>query len=97
MYSRLCSLTLGGTSDVTRLKKEDLEAGTWQSEWAPLAAHPSIPADQVEAVSRAMVPNILLAINDGAFETSDEWNELLPDYKFTDAEPFVGREWRGRV
>lgn len=44
-----------------------------------------------------MVPNILLAINDGAFEASDEWNKLLPDYKFTDAEAFVRREWRGKA
>jgi hypothetical protein len=71
-----------------------LEAGTWKSEWAPLAAHPSIPVEQVEAISRALVPNILLAINEGAFETSDEWNRLLPDYEFTDAETFVEQQWR---
>ncbi|KAH4104060.1 hypothetical protein HBH70_097770 [Parastagonospora nodorum] len=84
----------GGTFNVTRLKEEDLGAGTWKSEWAPLVAHPSIPDEQVEVVSRALVPNILLAVNEGAFETSDEWNRLLPDYEFTGAKTFVEREWR---
>jgi hypothetical protein len=27
---------------------------------------------------------------------SDQWNRLLPDYKFTDAEEFLEKYWTGK-
>jgi hypothetical protein len=27
---------------------------------------------------------------------SDEWNRLLPDYRFTDAEDFLSKHWAGK-
>lgn len=78
------------------MKAEDLENGTWTAPWLPKVEHPSIAPEHVEAASKAMVPHLLLAFNDGAFECSDEWNKLLPDYKFEQAKDFVKREWSGK-
>jgi hypothetical protein len=46
--------------------------------------------------SRVVIAGILLAIGENAFETGDEWNRLLPDYEFTDAEVFLKQAWYGK-
>jgi hypothetical protein len=42
------------------------------------------------------MPKILLGIKDKGFVVSDEWNKLLPDYKFTQVDEFVERAWKGK-
>ncbi|OKL60369.1 hypothetical protein UA08_04152 [Talaromyces atroroseus] len=85
----------GGTPfDVQTLKKQDLETGEWKTTWVPLIDHPSIPADQVEFFSRVIVASMLLATHAQVYHTSDEWNRLLPDYKFTQAEEFLNTSSR---
>jgi hypothetical protein len=37
-----------------------------------------------------------LAFGEGAFDTGDEWNRLLPDYEFTDVESFLRKAWDGK-
>lgn len=55
--------------------------------------HPSIPV----AVRKELAPNmlrcLLLGYKDGAFQVSDEWNKLLPDFKFTQPEEFLTKAW----
>lgn len=58
--------------------------------------HPSIPTEQVPALSRVIVAGMLLATPTGAYHCSDEWNRLLPKYKFTGAGEFLEKEWRGK-
>ncbi|KAF7591407.1 hypothetical protein BBP40_001568 [Aspergillus hancockii] len=82
---------------VEKLKVRDLETGTWKTSWIPKVDHPSIPAEQVATSSRFMVAGILLAISAKAFAVSDEWNRLLPDYKFTGAEEFLTEAWREHI
>ncbi|KAH7384425.1 hypothetical protein DE146DRAFT_760194 [Phaeosphaeria sp. MPI-PUGE-AT-0046c] len=86
----------GGAFEITRLKAEDLKNGTWTSPWLPKVEHPSIAPEHVEAASKMMVPHLLLAFKDGSFTCSDEWNKLLPDYHFEQADDFAQREWRGK-
>jgi hypothetical protein len=31
-----------------------------------------------------------------AWAVSDEWNRLLPDYKFEGAEEFLEKHWKGK-
>lgn len=40
-----------------------------------------------------MVTGLLLAFKDNAFQVSDEWNKLLPDYKFTKPEEWLAQAW----
>jgi hypothetical protein len=87
---------IGGTFDVQTVQKEDLASGEWKTSWIPLIDHASIPADQVEFFSRIIVASMMLATHAKAYHTSDEWNRLLPDYKFTSAEDFLAGVWAGK-
>lgn len=40
-----------------------------------------------------MLRCLLLGYKDGAFQVSDEWNKLLPDFKFTQPEEFLTKAW----
>lgn len=42
------------------------------------------------------VSGIILGFSREALAVSDEWNRLLPDYKFTQAEEFLADAWRGK-
>lgn len=92
----LTANNLGKQFKVEKLKREELEAGTWKSSWVPKLSHPSIPLEQVDVFSRIIVPGILLATSAGAYDISDEWNGLLPDYKFTQIEQFLSEAWRDK-
>jgi hypothetical protein len=70
--------------------------GEWNTSWVPKINHPSIPPEQVEVLSRIFTAGILLAMHDKAYQVSDEWNRLLPDYKFTDTEDFLTKAWYGK-
>ena len=78
------------------MKADELEGGAWKTSWIPKLDHPSIPPEQVEMFSRIIVAGILLAVSAKAFECSDEWNRLLPGYKFTQPEEFLSEAWRGK-
>lgn len=86
----------GAPFEAEKLKVDELESGTWKSSWLPKFEHPSIPPEQVDMFSRFGTAGILLAMSDNAFECSDEWNRLLPDYKFTQPEEFLADFWRGK-
>lgn len=86
----------GGKFDVQRLKYDDLVNGVWTASWSPKVEHPSISPEHAEAAAKIMMPKILLGIKDKGFVVSDEWNKLLPEYKFTQVEEFVERAWKGK-
>jgi hypothetical protein len=89
--------TAGGKFTLDKLKTEDLHNETWTSSWVPHADHPSIAPEHVAAASKMMVPRLLLATMEGMFVAGEEWNRLLPDYKFTDAEAFLREAWEGKA
>lgn len=86
----------GGPFAIDKLDPEDLKAGQLKSSWAPTTTHSSIPDDQVEEVMAMIVSGLLMGISAGALSVSDEWNRLLPDYKFTQAEEFLAEAWKGK-
>ena len=79
-----------------RLKTEDLEAGIVKSSWVPHFTHHAIPPEKLEEMERRMVAGITLGIRTGGLIMSDEWNRLLPDYKFTQPREFLTEAWRGK-
>ncbi|KAL4861360.1 hypothetical protein BDV12DRAFT_180390 [Aspergillus spectabilis] len=81
---------------IDRVKAEDFESGEWETSWLPKVDHPSIPKEQVEVFSRLGVQGLVLGFSNGAFDSSDEWNKLLPDYKFTQAQEFLEEIWKGK-
>lgn len=79
-------------------KLEDLEAQT-KKEAPPIdssfdlhTASPEVIAGFMEYATRS----ILQGIHRGAYDVSNEWNKLLPDYKFTQVEDFVKEYWGGK-
>ncbi|KAK2606326.1 hypothetical protein QQS21_003257 [Conoideocrella luteorostrata] len=75
------------------VEQSDLDNGVLNAK-LPLVQHPSIPEDQREAWSKPGWIGILTAVAKGAFAVTDEWNKLLPDYKFTSMETFITQTWK---
>ncbi|KAF2804552.1 NAD(P)-binding protein [Mytilinidion resinicola] len=86
----------GAPFAIEKLKTSELESGEWKTSWIPRLDHPSIPVEQVDIFSRIIVAGVLLAISAKGYTCSDEWNQLLPDYKFTNPEEFFTEAWRGK-
>ncbi|KAJ6442815.1 GTP-binding protein ypt4 [Purpureocillium lavendulum] len=82
---------------VERLKAEDLEAGELKSSWKPTARHPAFSEEQFHAISAKLMSGVLLGISAGALHVSDEWNRLLPEYRFSQAEDFLAEAWRDKA
>ncbi|KAJ5689983.1 NAD(P)-binding protein [Penicillium macrosclerotiorum] len=96
-FARLAESVRGGTPfKIERLKKNDLLSGEWKTSWLPKVEHPSIPSGQLDMMSRVIVSGLVLGISAKDFVVSDEWNQLLPDYKFTQAEDFLAEAWQGK-
>ncbi|MCJ1408810.1 hypothetical protein MMC19_002886 [Ptychographa xylographoides] len=87
----------GAPFEIEKLKADELESGTWKTSWIPKLDHPSISPEQVDMFSRIIVAGLWLAISAEAYNCSDEWNRLLPDYEFTQPEEFLSEAWRGKL
>jgi hypothetical protein len=75
------------------MKLEDLEAGLLTSPWALRARHQAVPADQFSHFSNMILIGILLSSTKGAWDSTDEMNQLFPDHKFEDMETFLTKIW----
>ncbi|KAI1093639.1 NAD(P)-binding protein [Rostrohypoxylon terebratum] len=79
-------------------KLEDLEAKT-KTEPPPIDSsfdlHTAAP-EVIEEFMEYATRSILQGVHRGAYDVSDEWNKLLPDYKFTQVEDFVKKYWGGK-
>ncbi|KAH7257899.1 hypothetical protein BKA59DRAFT_471262 [Fusarium tricinctum] len=75
------------------LKMEDLEAGELKTDNYPRLELPSIPQEQIEAFSKMATIGVLIAFHRGVWTVSDEWNQLLPGYKFTKVEDLLKKAW----
>lgn len=78
------------------MKEEDAKLGNVQVSWLPpLGSHvlADIPKADHEAFQKAVLTGNVIAISEEAWNTTDEWNQLLPDYKFTSLERFLKQVW----
>ena len=81
---------------VEKLKFEDLKDGIVKSTWLPKVSHPAIPPEQADALAGMFLAGMSLGISVGALNVSDEWNRLLPDYKFIQPHQFLSGAWQGK-
>ncbi|KAE9373150.1 hypothetical protein N431DRAFT_482267 [Stipitochalara longipes BDJ] len=92
---------------VDRLPKADIEAGELKTTWIPDFSRPKrsledialVPATaglSADTLSRMVITGSLLAIARGAWDVSDEWNQLLPQLKLTGIEEFLRKIWEGK-
>ncbi|KAH8845010.1 hypothetical protein MCOR01_002266 [Pyricularia oryzae] len=74
---------------MTKLAWNDLEAGILKSSWRPEPDHPAVPKNMTEAEKDFVPARFAMNIKAEVLASSDEWNRLLPDYKFTKVEEFI--------
>ncbi|OAQ64752.1 NmrA-like family protein [Pochonia chlamydosporia 170] len=78
------------------LEVNDLKAEKVASSWMPGVRHPSISEEEFAAMTAKLTSGLVLAFSTGAWKVSDEWNSLLPDYKFTQVAEFLDDVWGNR-
>jgi hypothetical protein len=86
----------GGPFVVDRISNEDLKNGNWTASWLPTFEHGAVPPERAIELTKMALIGMQLAFGEGAFDTGDEWNRLLPNYKFTDAGSFLRKAWDGK-
>jgi hypothetical protein len=96
----MASCTHGGTGHpfaVEQVKLEDLEDGILKTSWSLETSHSSVAGEDARSMLKAVLIGTLLSSAKGAWDVSDEFNHLFPDYKFTQIEEFLEKVWRGKV
>jgi len=83
----------GGPFTIHGISSADLETQGLQTAWVPVFEHHALPKS--EEISKIVSTDILRGIPRGAWSVSDEWNKLLPSFKFTDPEEFLRSHWKG--
>jgi len=88
----------GGPFTVDKVKLEDLQAGHLETSWTLGRRHPSVSdgdADQLADMLKAVLTGTLLSCAKGAWDVSDAFNQLLPEYRFVQIEEFLAAAWKG--
>lgn len=78
---------------VDTVKLGDLENGNLKTSWSLETRHPSFTGEQVEKALKTVLIGTLVSSVNGGWDVSDEFNQLLPDYKFTQIEVFLAKVW----
>ncbi|KAI8960242.1 NAD(P)-binding protein [Daldinia sp. FL1419] len=84
---------IGKPLKVEWLKKADLEAEIRKVGDISLPDLRAATPEQVNAFLQAAPARILIGISRGAYDITDEWNRIFPDYKFTQLEEFLKSVW----
>lgn len=78
------------------MKLEDLEAGNLKTSWTLETRHPSVSEEEAADVLKSVLIGTLLSGAKGAWDVSDAFNQILPDYKFTQIEDFLTKVWEDK-
>ncbi|OPB44710.1 hypothetical protein A0O28_0088470 [Trichoderma guizhouense] len=80
---------------IEKVKIEDLEAGELKTAWNIEATHHAASKDDSMDMHKAISVGVLLSSTKGAWDSSDEINQLFPDFEFTKATEFLAVVWEG--
>ncbi|KAK6497308.1 hypothetical protein TWF506_004781 [Arthrobotrys conoides] len=83
----------GRPFNVDYVNTEDLEAGNLNTSWGLEAVHRAVANDQASAMLKAVSIGILLSSTKGAWDISNDWSEIFPDYSFNAIEDFLTAVW----
>lgn len=86
-------MTTKGPFDVCKVSYADCKAGKADLPWVPLITHHGLPDEGRLEISRRITLGYMTSVVEGGWCVSDEWNRLLPDFKFTTAEEYVRKVW----
>ena len=87
---------IGQAFTIEKVKLNDLEKGVLTASWALEASHPSVAQDQIDKMMKGVLVGTLLSSSKGAWDVSNEFNQLLPDFKFVGIEDFLTAAWEGK-
>lgn len=79
------------------MKYEALWAGILQTSWGLGQKHRAVNDEQASALLTKVPIGILLSSVKGAWDVSDEFNQLFPDCKLDTMEEFLARVWDGKA
>jgi len=75
---------------------EDLESGNLNTSWALEKKHEAVPDEQHVHFMKMVSIGILLSSVKGAWDVSDEFNQIFSNYEFEKLENFLARVWDGK-
>jgi hypothetical protein len=78
------------------VKLEDLEKGDLKSSWSLETSHSSVSREDAASMLKAVLIGTLKSSAKGAWDVPGNFNQLLPDYKFTQIEDFLAKVWEGK-
>lgn len=78
------------------MKLEDLEVGILKTSWTLATIHPVVPKDQAADLLKSVLIATLLSGAKGAWDVSDEFNRILPDYTFIQVDEFLSKVWEDK-
>ncbi|PWY79691.1 NAD(P)-binding protein [Aspergillus heteromorphus CBS 117.55] len=83
----------GATFSVETIKAGQARLGRLTASWHPVMQHSTIPEEVRAASAKIFTAKTVASIYQGTWRVSDEWNRLLPDYRFTGVEEFLRKWW----
>ncbi|KAK3688822.1 hypothetical protein B0T22DRAFT_375879 [Podospora appendiculata] len=87
----------GGKFEIAKEQLEDLNTFTIKNTaFVPPINHPSLSKDEIAIASLSFSVVTLLTGAVRGWSVSDEWNRLLPDYKFAEIGAFLTEAWAGK-
>ncbi|OLN93941.1 hypothetical protein CCHL11_03385 [Colletotrichum chlorophyti] len=85
-----------GPFAVEKVKLHDLEAGVLKTPWTLVKKHGAVDEEQYMDFTTAVPIGVMLSSIEGAWDVSDEFNQLFPDYEFEKANAFLSKVWEGK-
>ncbi|CAN9430006.1 unnamed protein product [Alternaria alternata] len=83
-----------GPFQIERLVPDDVNKGELKASWYPFIEHKALPDEYRELFSKNVTREYVKSLAAGGWSISDEWNRLLPDYKFISAEKYLSDVWK---
>lgn len=78
---------------VDKVKLEDLEAGVLKTTWTLKKKHQAVPDEQFAGLLAEVPIGFLLSSVKGAWDISDELNQLFPECELDRMEEFLIKVW----
>ena len=82
---------------ITRLTEDFVRSEQFETPWLPLFEGEGLTQQQMRDFSKVILKGSLLSALCQSWVVSNEWNRLLPDYKFESAERFLEKVWAGKA
>ncbi|KAH7138487.1 hypothetical protein B0J11DRAFT_514529 [Dendryphion nanum] len=82
---------------IDRTSIHDLEVGKLETTWHLGVRHKAVSEEQATDMLKQVTVGMLVSIAKGAWDGSDEWNQLFSEYEFIDLESFLGMIWHEKL